>query len=289
MAPAGKGRKGRSGNLIIGLLLLAFGTWWLLRQPAPEPIQRGAQPAPQPTAVPEAVTLAAAVSAATAVPPAGPRLALVVDDWGYQARPIEELPKMGFPLTAAVLPNLPYSAKAATTAHGLGMEVILHCPMQAQGKAKGEAGTLKPGMSHTEVQALLARHWASVPYAVGLNNHQGSLATENAALMAEVAGFVHAHNAYFLDSVTTPHSAIPKAAQAAGVPWAARRVFLDDLDEIGAIRAQVSRAEAIARKQGDCIAIGHPRANTLAVLKQMGPQLQADGIRLVFVSDLLRR
>ncbi len=116
MAPYGQGGAEAAGALIIGLLLLAFGVlvafaaagaWRLCSggsgQPAPSPCRWCLSRSPP----------AAAVVAATPVPAAGPRLALVVDDWGYQARPIEELPKMGFPLTTAVLPNLPYSSKAA--------------------------------------------------------------------------------------------------------------------------------------------------------------------------------
>jgi polysaccharide deacetylase 2 family uncharacterized protein YibQ len=284
-----KGKLGERG-LLLGLAIVALGAWWLLRQPSPEPIQRpDAPPAPAQTPLPSPVAAATAAASPSPVPAGGPRLALVIDDWGYQSRPVEVLPTMGIPLTTAILPNLPFSRSAAEASHRLGDEVILHCPMQALGRVPEEAGTLKVGMAPAEVQALLEKHWASIPYADGLNNHQGSKATEDPALMAEVAAFAKEKGVYFLDSVTTAKSVIPAAAKAAGIPWAARRVFLDDLDQPGAIRAQLARAVAIARKQGSCIAIGHPRANTLATLRQEGPRLQAEGIELVHVSELLKR
>jgi polysaccharide deacetylase 2 family uncharacterized protein YibQ len=107
--------------------------------------------------------------------------------------------------------------------------------------------------------------------------------------MATVAGFLKENHGYFLDSVTTPKSAIVGAAKAAGIPWARRRVFLDNVDQVDAVRKQLFEAVALARKQGSCIAIGHPRPNTLAVLKEEGPSLAQNGIVLLKVSDLLTR
>lgn len=274
---------GGKGAWALGAGLLALGAWWLLRQPAPP---AGSDQAPVPTPV---VTLEVIVATPVPTPvPKGPRLAICIDDWGYQSKPIEALAGMGIPLTTAILPHLAFSQRAAEASHAAGNEVILHCPMQAQGHAKPEAGTLKAGMGAEEARALLAKHWAAIPYVAGLNNHEGSKATEDAALMAVVAGFLHEQSGYFLDSVTTAKSAIPKAAKAAGVAWAARRVFLDNVDKPEAIRSELLKAVALARKNGACIAIGHPRANTLALLKQMGPDLQAQ-VTFVHVSELLQR
>jgi polysaccharide deacetylase 2 family uncharacterized protein YibQ len=281
MAKPGKGKAA------LGLAVLALGAWWLLHRPSPEAVLRPDRPAAAPSPVPAlSPAVTAAPEAPSPVPAPGPRLALVIDDWGYQSRPVEVLPSMGIPLTTAVLPSLPFSQAAAEAAHALGDEVILHCPMEALGRVPEEKGTLKVGMSTAQLRALLEKNWDSIPYADGLNNHQGSKATENAALVAVVAAFVKEKGVFFLDSVTTAKSVVPAAAKAAGIPWASRRVFLDDLDQPGAIRAQLARAAAIARRTGTCIAIGHPRANTLAALRQEGPRLQAEGIQLVHVSDL---
>jgi uncharacterized protein len=126
-----------------------------------------------------------------------------------------------------------------------------------------------------------------VPWAEGMNNHEGSKASADRALMDVAAGFLKQKGAFFLDSVTTPHSAIPAAAKAAGVPWARRRVFLDNVDNAAAVEAQLKQAVALALKNGDCIAIGHPKKNTLDVLDRLAPQLAAQGVTLVKVGDLM--
>lgn len=222
---------------------------------------------------------------------AGPsyRLAVVLDDWGYQKKPLEALQRMQGPLTLSVIPRLAYSRLVAERGAALGEEIILHCPMQAQRGGHPEPGMLRSGMSALQVRSDLEQAFLTVPGAVGLNNHEGSLATEDRALMDAVAAVLKDRDAYFLDSVTTPHSAIPAAAKAAGIPWAARRVFLDDVNEVPAILKQLQQAVDLTRRNGHCIAIGHPRPATLKALSQALPGLKAQGIELVKVSDLLNR
>lgn len=227
--------------------------------------------------------------APTPVPAPAMKLAVVIDDWGYQRTAFKRLRQLRGPLTIAVIPRLAHSREAAELGASLGDEVILHCPMQAKGGGHPEPGMLRPGMSALEVRASIEEDFLSVPGAVGLNNHEGSLATEDRALMDAVAAVLKARGGYFLDSVTTPRSVVPAAARAAGVPWAARRIFLDNVDRPAAIRAQLEKAAAIALKSGSCIAIGHPRANTLDVVAALLPALRERGIVPVKVSALLHR
>lgn len=263
--------KGAGAGAWLGLLLLGGLAWWALK-PAPKSVEPPVAPPGTPVPVkPRA------------------RLALVLDDWGYKKAPLERLKGLPGPLTLAVIPHLAHSTLAAERGAALGHEIIVHCPMQAKGGGHPEASMLVPGLSALKVRSQLEQDFISVPGAVGLNNHEGSLATEDRALMDAVAAVLKDRGAYFLDSVTSPKSAIPEAAKAAGVPWAARRVFLDNKDEQAAVAEQLAEAVAIAKRRGSCIAIGHPRPATLAALEAALPGLAAQGVVLVKVSDLLER
>jgi polysaccharide deacetylase 2 family uncharacterized protein YibQ len=274
--------KGGAG-LWLGAALIALLAWWAFKPATPKPpVQQ--TPPPAATPVPANPTVVP-----TAVPKAGAELALVLDDWGYQQAPIDALPSLPKPLTLAVIPRLAHSKGAAEAGAARGDEVILHCPMQAQGKGHPEPEMLHSGLSAAQVRTILDQDFATVPGAIGMNNHEGSKATEDRALMDSVAAVLKARGAYFLDSVTTPHSAIPAAAQAAGIPWAARRVFLDDKDDVAAVKAQLALAAKLALKNGHCIAIGHPRLKTLQALREEAAVLAAQGVTLVKVSELLQR
>lgn len=284
MAPAGLRRAWLAG--LAAALLLGGGLAWFAR--SPRAAAGAATAAPEP-ARPEDPTPVWAPTVLAVRPERQPRLAVVLDDWGYQTAPLRRLPGLSGPLTLAVIPRLAHSRLAAETGAALGHEVIVHCPMQARGGGHPEPGLLKSGLNADQVRTSLDEDFSSVPGAVGLNNHEGSLATEDRVLMDRVAAVLKERGVYFLDSVTSPRSAIPAAAQAAGVPWAVRRVFLDNVDEPGAIAVQLAEAADQARRKGHCIVIGHPRPATLDVLEAQLPKLQAQGIQLVRVSALLTR
>jgi len=143
-------------------------------------------------------------------------------------------------------------------------------------------------MSSAEISDVLNSMLRSVPYAAGVNNHQGSLATSNPQLMAELMPLLRSHRLFFIDSRTTAATVAYDSAQAAGVPCAFRNVpFLDDVQEPGAIRRQLELAVKDARERGYAVAIGHPHPTTLRALAEFLPQAEAQGVHLVHVSDLV--
>ncbi|RMG55803.1 MAG: divergent polysaccharide deacetylase family protein [Gammaproteobacteria bacterium] len=220
----------------------------------------------------------------------GPLLAIIIDDIGYHQNPDQEVVELPYPLTLAFLPHTPYARPLAEQAHALGHEIMLHLPMQAtNGKALGPDGiTLdmtEQAFTRTVLDAL-----ASVPHARGINNHMGSLITRHPGHMTWLAELMRQKgDLYFIDSRTTRHTVALRIMREQGLPALARDVFLDSAPPHDAdwVRHQLRRAEALARKHGHAIAIGHPYAETLAALRSELPALQARGIRLVRVSQLL--
>lgn len=224
----------------------------------------------------------------TAAQSARARLAIIIDDLGYDRAPAEALFTLAYPLTISVLPHLPYSADIAEEAHRRGYQVLLHLPVESNGDSKAEAIELRRGMGAAEVDQLLGRMLDTVPHAVGVNNHQGSLGTADPALMSEVMTALRARDLFFVDSRTTTATVAYDAALRARVPAAYRNVFLDDMQTVDAVHAQLIRAVRDARQNGFAIAIGHPHPATLQALAEDLPQLESHGIGLVFASDLVR-
>jgi polysaccharide deacetylase 2 family uncharacterized protein YibQ len=218
-----------------------------------------------------------------------PRLAVIVDDLGNDAEAVERIASWRFPVSGAVLPALPGSEPAARALERSGKEVLLHLPMEPKGypAVRPGPGVVLTSQSEEEITRVLESDLASVPGAVGVNNHMGSVATADRRVMRSVAGVLSRRGLFFVDSRTTDATVAREAAEAAGVPAASRRVFLDDTAQEDAIRRQLAEAVARARSEGSAIAIGHPHATTLAVLEHELPQLQAD-VHLVRVSELVK-
>jgi len=218
----------------------------------------------------------------------GARLAIIVDDLGYDPRAAQALLGLPFRLTVSVIPHLQFSTEVAEDAFRRGDEVLLHLPMQAEPSgAKQEKIELRMGMDRQEVASTLAGMLETVPHAVGVNNHEGSLATADPALMQELMPALRQRGLFFVDSRTTAATVAYTSAEEAGVRAASRKVFLDDVATVNAVRAQLQLAVRDAQRNGSAIAIGHPHPATIAALSEAVPQLEARGIRFVFVSDLV--
>jgi uncharacterized protein len=214
------------------------------------------------------------------------RLAIVVDDLGYNRAQADALFRLAYPLTISVLPNEASSAEIAEEAHRRGYEVMLHLPMASNEGGKEETIELHPGMSSEAVERTLTVMLDSVPYAVGVNNHEGSLVTADQKLMGELMPLLRERDLFFIDSRTTAATVAESTARATGVASARRNVFLDDQPSVGAIRKQFELAVRDARKTGAALAIGHPHPETIEALNELLPEAERRGVRLVFASDV---
>jgi polysaccharide deacetylase 2 family uncharacterized protein YibQ len=166
--------------------------------------------------------------------------------------------------------------------------VLLHLPLESKdGKRLGPGGVTL-AMDDAQVQRTVRAGLASVPGAIGVNNHMGSLGSADRRVMRAVLGVVRDEGLLFVDSRTTTETVGEELAAEMGIPAARRHVFLDNVDEEEAIRGEVQRLISLARVRGTAIAIGH--ANRLAprVIAQMLEEFDRHGVTLVLVSDLVR-
>ena len=235
--------------------------------------------------------------AARSSPPAksvdgAPKLAIIVDDLGHDRSAADSLLALPFPITVSVLPNLPLSGQVAEEAYHRGDQILLHLPMESEGEssegAVPEAAELRVGMNSSQVASAVDGMLETVPHARGVNNHQGSRATADPALMETLMPLLRERNLFFIDSRTTALTVAYDAAETSGVRAASRKVFLDDTATREAVLAQLDLAARDALRDGSAIAIGHPHPATIAALSEGVPRLEARGIRLVFASDLVR-
>lgn len=218
-----------------------------------------------------------------------PRVAIVIDDFGYNMNNIDRLFAAKKAVTFSVLPNLPYSKKIAELAASKGYEVILHLPLESiDSAAPAEAGTIKTGMDGKEILALLDRDIAGVPGLKGVSNHQGSKATEDRQCMSIILSELKKRNLYFFDSLVTDKSVCREMASQAQVPYAKRDIFLDNQNNPEYIEKQLLSLRKAAFKSGSVVAVCHDRKNTITVLNKMMPELAEEGVRFVYLSEMVK-
>lgn len=215
------------------------------------------------------------------------KIAIVLDDWGYNLRHVPVLSSLPHPVTIAVLPNLPHSAQVAKEARSHGHEVILHMPMEAVSPgAPREEGTILTTTPEQEVRRLFDQALKSVPGARGVSNHQGSKATADRAVMGAVLRELKRRRLFFLDSFVTEQSVCREVAERTGVAFVQRSVFLDNQESEEAIRQRLLELASAARDQGEAVGIGHDHPAMIAALEKAVPALEKAGYTLVRLSEL---
>ena len=221
---------------------------------------------------------------------ASPRVALIVDDVGYNLALGQRALELHGDVTIAVIPLTPHGPRLAREADERDLEVIIHLPMVG-GFAEPvlDPGGIHDGMSPTEIAGVIRDAFERIPQARGLNNHMGSRFTANPDAMHWVMHELAAQNAFFVDSLTTPESVGHEMARRHGLPVTTRDVFLDNERGKLDINEQFNKLIRIARHRGYAVGIGHPYPETLAYLEESLPLLEDAGVELVPVSELLSR
>ncbi|MCX5712206.1 MAG: divergent polysaccharide deacetylase family protein [Candidatus Omnitrophica bacterium] len=216
-----------------------------------------------------------------------PRIAIVLDDWGYNLNSFSILDGIDRPLTMAVLPNLNFSRTAAKELQKRGFEVILHLPMQPRENVRLEKNTILISSSEEEIKSILNKDLAGMPVS-GVSNHMGSAATSDLRIMRVVFEELKKRNLYFFDSFVISNSVCPELARKMRVRFAKRDIFLDNINDAQYIKSQIYKLKLKAKFYGSAIGIGHDRKLTLEVLAQVMPELEKEGYKFVFLSDLVK-
>ncbi len=216
--------------------------------------------------------------------------AIIIDDLGGNLAAARQLLALPYSLTFSVLPHLRESVETAEEACRAGHEVMLHLPMEPEpgSHASPGKGEIRIGMTSFEVEQILQSDLASVPHAVGVNNHMGSRATADPRLMTAVMRSLAGRHLYFVDSRTTAASVAFEAARQQGLPSFYRSVFLDDTESVPYTLGQLRQFRRVLEEQGTALAIGHPYPTTIAALAKFLPQLESDEVQLAPASRLMQ-
>jgi polysaccharide deacetylase 2 family uncharacterized protein YibQ len=218
-----------------------------------------------------------------------PQIAIIIDDLGYKKHAGERAINLPGPIAFAILPDTPRAAYLAEAAHAGGKEVLLHLPLQAAQDHDGEEpGSLTLDMSKEAFGRAFVDDIDSIPYAIGVNSHRGSLLTRHPGHMTWLMEEIRQRgDLFFVDSYTTASSVALSIAVESGVPAVKRDVFLDPDTSPGTIEREFERLKDLARRQGYAVGIGHPHATTLEYLEKVLPSLRDDGYELISISQMI--
>ena len=212
------------------------------------------------------------------------KLVLIIDDVATfeHAGMIKSL---GLKITPSIFPATKTHPDTPNIARTFEFYMI-HLPMQAKHFDSPEIGTLTINESFESMHEKIKKIRKDFPRAKYTNNHTGSRFTSDYDAMDKAYRALIEQGFIFVDSKTIAQTAVARAAKKYNQPYISRDIFLDDDPSAAAVRRELVAAINLAKKRGYAIAIGHPKKNTIAVIKASKNNILKD-VEVVYLKDIL--
>ena len=223
------------------------------------------------------------------------KIYIILDDGGHNTSQLQPFLDLPFSLAVAVLPKLPHTEDSCRNIVQAKKTLMLHQPMQAINRSVDPGpGAIEPEYSDEQIRSILNENIFQLNSAKagngklrGINNHEGSLITENYKIMKIVLETCYENDVFFLDSRTNAASVCRDVAKEVGfqtgVQFFERNIFLDNTPNQEDMIAQFKRGVDYAEKHGSVIMIGHVWSgkNLADVLHKMYDEYSVKGFEFV--------
>ncbi|ORI09030.1 hypothetical protein A3835_01730 [Campylobacter concisus] len=212
------------------------------------------------------------------------KLVIIIDDVATFEH-ASMIKSLGLKITPSIFPATKTHPDTPNIARTFEFYMI-HLPMQAKHFDSPEIGTLTINESFESMHEKIKRIRKDFPRAKYTNNHTGSRFTSDFDAMDKAYRALIQQGFVFVDSKTIAQTAVARAAKKHNQPYISRDIFLDDDPSASAVRRELVAAVNLAKKRGYAIAIGHPKKNTIAVIKESKNNLLKD-VDVVYLKDIL--
>ena len=212
------------------------------------------------------------------------KLVLIIDDVATFEH-ASMIKSLGLKITPSIFPATKTHPDTPSIARSFEFYMI-HLPMQAKHFDSPEIGTLTINESFESMLEKIKKIRKDFPRAKYTNNHTGSRFTSDYDAMDKAYRALIEQGFIFVDSKTIAQTAVARAAKKYNQPYISRDIFLDDDPSAAAVRRELVAAVNLAKKRGYAIAIGHPKKNTIAVIKASKNNILKD-VEVVYLKDIL--
>ena len=212
------------------------------------------------------------------------KLVLIIDDVATFEH-ASMVKSIGLKITPSIFPATKTHPDTPNIARTFEFYMI-HLPMQAKHFDSPEIGTLTINESFESMHEKIKKIRKDFPRAKYTNNHTGSRFTSDYDAMDKAYRALIEQGFIFVDSKTIAQTAVARAAKKYNQPYISRDIFLDDEPSAAAVRRELVAAVNLAKKRGYAIAIGHPKKNTIAVIKASKNNILKD-VEVVYLKDIL--
>lgn len=215
-----------------------------------------------------------------------PKVVIIIDDIA-NTKQIEAIKSVGLKLTPSIFPQ--NNATMLESMANLDFFMV-HLPLEAIAYTD-EMDTIKLNDSKEIIEQKIANIKHNMPQTRYINNHTGSKFTESKANMEMLLSVLDKYNINFVDSRTTPNTALNDIAKEQNRLILYRDIFIDNKLDSTSLQTQIKEGVKIAKDRGYAILIAHPHKETLLALKNAKSTIlkEVDVIYLDELDSLLKK
>jgi polysaccharide deacetylase 2 family uncharacterized protein YibQ len=214
-----------------------------------------------------------------------PKLVIIIDDVSTSAQ-LKRIKALDIKVTPSIFPPSELSMKSHRFAKGLD-HYMIHLPMSSSSKQfNKQFKTLKTTYTKVQIEARAKELRRLFPTARYINNHTGSVFTNDYKAMQTLYTALRNEDFVFVDSRTIASTKVPRIAAKFGDAYVARDIFIDNEHTVPYIHTQLRQAVTMAKKKGYAIAIGHPHRMTMKALRSAGGIFKE--VELVYIDEIYK-
>ncbi len=214
-----------------------------------------------------------------------PKLAIIIDDVSKQSQ-MNAIMRTGIKITPSIFPPSELSMTSNHLADRL-KHYMIHLPMESGSKQfNSQYKTLLTRFSTQQIEERVKELRRLFPHAHFVNNHTGSVFTNDYSAMFRLYTTLRKEGFVFIDSRTIGSSKVKRIASTFGDTYVSRDIFIDNIHTIPYIHKQLRKAVSVAKKKGYAIAIGHPHHITMEALSSANDILK--DVELIYIDELYK-
>jgi polysaccharide deacetylase 2 family uncharacterized protein YibQ len=219
------------------------------------------------------------------------KMAVLIENFGFEANAATaEYLSFPEPLTVALLPAGKLAAWTAQIADEYKKEVALLLPMEPlppqYDKYKGSMVMIH--YSDEDIRGIIARAAAAIPNFSGVCNFHGAKVMEDSRAMGIILSEVSKRKTYFVYTDVSKKSVAPQLIKSMKIPNAPIQGSIDASMTAEQVRERLRRYSVTAEKTGKALIKAQPSPVFIKVLKEETEALKRNGIKLVYVSELVK-
>lgn len=211
-----------------------------------------------------------------------PKIAIIIDDVASKTQ-LDEILNIDLKLTPSIFPISSKNKKMIAAVNKLDFFMV-HLPLEAKQYRDG-LDTIKISDSKIRIENKIKDIKDVFPNVKYINNHTGSKFTEDKKSMEILLEILNKYNIDFLDSRTTPNSALGKISKNINKEFLYRDIFVDNNLSQSSLNAQLKNGVKLAESKGYAILIAHPHKETLEAIKNAKNNI-LKSVDIVYINEL---